>query len=123
MDRKIRPRVTGAFFIFVTLLVVCGKSPSISADEKEAFINTYVELTLAKIKYGNLDKQYQNIKKEIFLKNGTGEEFLNNFIDKISTNIEIQQEIYEEIANRLEKFDKISPDSLNRYFRNYNLAP
>ena len=123
MDRKIWPRVTGVFFIFIMLYAACGKSPSISANEKEAFINTYVELTLAQIKFRNLDKQYQDIKKEIYLKNGTDEEFLNNFIEKISANIEVQEDIFREITNRLEKFEQVSPDSLNHYFKNYNQIP
>jgi len=123
MDRKIWPRVAGAFFIFIILYAACGRSPSISADEKEAFINTYVELTLAQVKYKNFDKQYQDIKKEIYLKNGTDEEFLDNFIDKISANIEVQEKIFQEITDRLEKFEQVSPDSLNRYFKNYNQIP
>jgi len=123
MDHKIWPRVTGAFFIFIILYAACGKSPSISPDEKEAFINTYVELTLAQIRYRNFEKQYQDIKKEIYLKNGTDEEFLDNFIDKISTNIEVQEDIYREITSRLEKFEQVSPDSLNRFLKNYNQAP
>jgi len=123
MVRRIWPRLTGAFFIILILSIGCGKSPAISADEKEAFISTYVELTLAQIKFKNFDKQYQEIKKEIYLKNRTDEEFLKSFIDKISANIEVQEDIFREITGRLEKYEQVSPDSLNRYFKNFNQIP
>ena len=123
MVRRIWPRLSGAFFIILILSIGCGKSPAISADEKEAFISTYVELTLAQIKFKNFDKQYQEIKKEIYLKNRTDEEFLKSFIDKISANIEVQEDIFREITGRLEKYEQVSPDSLNRYFKNFNQIP
>jgi hypothetical protein len=117
--RSLMSRFAGTFFIIFVLLpaVNCGKAPSISKDDREAFINTYVELTLARIEYGNKFKMYQLAEKHIFEKNGTSKEFLDSTIARISGNPQLETEIYDEIATRLKKLQDLPPDSLNRYIK------
>jgi len=123
MVSKIKPRLAGAFFSLMILFNSCGNSPTVSPAEKEAFINTYVDLTLARIKHGNLKKQYNTTLASIYDQHGTNEQFLNEFLDRIESDYELQQEIFKAIAERLEEFEKIPSDSLNRYMKNLMVQP
>ncbi len=107
-----------AFFIIMLALISCKGTASISSEEKEAFIKTYVELSLARMKFGNLSKKYETAKEKIFIRNGTGEEFMNDFLDRISTKQDVQLEVFQAIADRLEQFESLPLDSLRRFWSN-----
>ncbi len=109
-----------AFFIIlcIFLSLSCSEKPKISDKEKEAFINTYVELSLAYNKYSKFPKQYHQAVDQIYAKNGTGKEFLNNFMGKISSYPDTQYEIFQIIAKRLEGYENLPADSLSRFLKN-----
>lgn len=117
---KIWSRTIGAFFpiLCICLSLSCSEKPKISGEEKEAFINTYVELSLAYTKYNKFPKQYHQAVDQIYVKNGTGKEFLNNFMEKISSYPETQYEIFQIIASRLEGYENLPADSLARILKN-----
>ena len=116
-DRRFGPRLAGAFFIALFLMLSCSEKPTISSEDKEAFISTYVDLTLAKAKYQDLQKDYETARTVIYDRNGTDEKFLNEFLEKIESKIEIQEEIFKAISEELEKYEKMPTDSLNRYLK------
>ncbi|MCP4583315.1 MAG: hypothetical protein GY839_17040 [candidate division Zixibacteria bacterium] len=123
MVSKLTPRLAGAFFIFIFLFISCDDTPTVTQDEKDAFIGTYVNLTLAKIKFKNQEKKYKTIRSSIYNQHGTSEQFLNEFRDKIESNYKLQQEVFKAISERLEDFEKIPSDSLNRYLKNLMMEP
>ena len=122
---EIWPRTIGAFVLIlcIYLFLSCGEKPEVSNDEKEAFINTYVEISLAYTKYNKFPKQYRQAIDHIFNKNGTNIEFLNNFLEKISSCPETQYEIFRIIAARLEEYENLPPDSLIQILRNMLNSP
>jgi alpha-glucuronidase len=114
-----KSRFAGIFFI-IAVLIGCACSTNnegISRDDREAFINTYVELTLTQIKYGNRLKTYQSLLENIYARNGTSKEFIDNFTTRMQGNPELQTEIYREIADRLKKLMDMPQDSLNQYIK------
>lgn len=122
MVHKLAPRVTGAFFIIIILLSGCLLSKSsISEDEKNTFINTYAGLVLIQIKYDKLNKFYDQAEQAIFEENSTTREEFEQFEQKISSNPELQKEIYTKIIEKLKEYKDTPVDSLNIYIRNLTL--
>jgi len=118
--RKIKSRLAGTFFIIVLFSLIycgCGQSP-ISNKEKDAFIKTYVELTLVQAEYGNAPKRYEAIAQNVYKNNGTSKESMNSTLVKISRNSQTEKEIFEEISKRLKTYQKAPADTLEAFFKN-----
>jgi hypothetical protein len=117
---KIRLQTIEVFSIIlcICLNLFCSEKPKISDEEKEAFINTYVGLSLAYTKYNKFPKQYHQAVDNIYAQNGTSEELLNNFMEKISSYPETQYEIFQTIASQLEIYENLPADSLARFLKN-----
>lgn len=118
-------RTIGAFLpiLCIYLCLYCSEKPEVSNEEEEAFINTYVEISLAYTKYNKFPKQYRQAVNQIFTQNGTSREFLNNFLKKLSSCPENQYEIFQIIAARLEEYENLPPDSLTRMLKNMLKSP
>jgi Tfp pilus assembly protein PilF len=117
-----KSRSAGIFFVIV-ILIVCACSTNntgISREDQEAFINTYVELTLTQIKHGNRIKTYESLLENIYARNGTSKEFIDNFTTRLQGNPELQAEIYREIADRLKDLMDMPQDSLNQYIKTFD---
>ncbi|MCD6161609.1 MAG: hypothetical protein J7K40_04250 [candidate division Zixibacteria bacterium] len=52
----------------------------------------------------------------ILNRNNTNQEFLNEFLEKVASHAEIQQEIFQAIDKELEKYENLPPDSLERFW-------
>ncbi len=108
------PRATGAFFIALLLLSACSYfGDSVSEDEKTTFINIYTDLVLVKSKYDTNSKIIEKTENEIFKRNGISKEEFINFKDKISSNPDLQNEIYQRILKQLKAYRELPKDSLN----------
>ena len=117
--RKLKPRAAGAFFIALIILFSCSSPGStISNDEKEAFINAYVELSLVQLKIKNRSGVYESAEKNILAKNNFTREEFASFGEKISANPDLQTEIYQAIKARLEIYQELPIDSLNVLIKN-----
>ena len=114
--RRMQPADRRAFFITILVFFIlsCDKTPSVSDQEKELFTKICVELAVSKIKHGNNAAAYQMAIEDIFLRNNISREFLNDFLEKISSQPEIQQEVFQAINDRLEKYESLPLDSLKR---------
>ena len=123
--RKICSRIIGTFFILMvfSLCQSCSNNPSVSQDEKESFINTYIDLTLAKVKYNQASKKHEKALSIIFTRNGTSREFINDFLEKIANHPEVQKEIFQAIVDRLEKYENMPPDSLEKIWQDIANEP
>jgi len=105
--------------IIASLFIIiqsCNKSPSISNSDKQAFITVYTQLTLAKIKFGKFPQKHKTAVEMILNRNNTNQEFLNEFLEKVASHAEIQQEIFQAIDKELEKYENLPPDSLERFW-------
>ena len=123
---KILPAIRPVFFIILItqFLYSCTNTVSVNENEKKAFINTYVELTLARVEFTLArvefkieSKKYQTRVNEIYKRNGTNREFIDNFLTKISSRPELQKEIFQSITNKLKEYEKIPSDSLKRLWQ------
>ena len=124
VHKLLKSRFAGIFFI-IAILIGCACSSNntgISQADREAFINTYVELTLTQIKYGNRTKSYESLLDNIYSRNGTSKEFIDNFTSRLQGNPELEAEIYQEIADRLKMFMDMPQDSLNQYFKTFDIG-
>jgi hypothetical protein len=119
---KLKSRFAGIFFIvIITLIGACSSSSSgVSKTDREAFINTYVDLTLIQIQFGKRLKNSQAAEDNVFARYGTSKEFMDDFVVKIAGKPELQEEIYREIADRLNKLRSMPSDSLDRYLKSLN---
>ena len=125
MVRKIWSRIIGTLFMLMvfSLCQSCSNNPSVSQDEKESFINTYIDLTLAKVKYDRKSIEHEKAINIIFTRNGTSREFLDDFLEKIAKHPEVQKEIFQTIVDRLEKYENMPPDSLEKIWQDIANEP
>jgi len=116
---RFQPANRRAFFITILILffISCETTPSVSDHEKELFTKICVELTVSKIKYSNNADAYKAAIEDIFLRNNTNRDFLDDFLKKISSQPEIQQEVFQAINSQLEKIESLPPDSLKRLWQ------
>lgn len=116
--RKFKSGLCRTFFIASLFFIIqsCDTSPSISNNEKQIFITTYTHLTLAKIKFGKSSQKHEKAVELIFNRNNTNQEFLYEFLERIASHAEIQQEIFQAIDEQLEIYENLPPDSLERFW-------
>ena len=116
---KILPAIRRGFFVILItqFLYSCTNTVSVNENEKKAFINTYVELTLARAEFKIDSKKYQTRVNEIYKRNGTNREFIDNFLAKISSRPELQKEIFQSITSKLKEYEKMPSDSLKRLWQ------
>ena len=118
--RKIKSRLAGTFLFVMFVIISCSSTTSpVTESEKEAFINTYVDLTLLQIKFSGGRKVYERTAEKVFIKYGTSVEFLEEFTQNISSNPKLQAEIYEEISLRLKAYNDLPLDSINQVIKFY----
>ena len=121
---KIWPRSGGAFLLFILLYLGCGSTPSgLSGQEKEAFINTYVDLTIARARYGVRPREYDVAVKNIYAQYNTNPEIMKEYLQKMANNPQEQHEIYNAIADKLKRMEDIPADSLQKILKPLQAKP
>jgi len=121
---KIEPRLGGAFLLFILFCLACVSTPSgLTRQEKEAFINTYVDLTIARARYGVRPKDYDVTVKHIYAEYNTSPELMKEYLQKMANNPQEQHEIYNAIADKLKGMEDIPADSLNKILKPLKAKP
>lgn len=124
MVHKLEPRLGGAFLFILLIGFGCHSTASgLSRQEKAAFINTYVELTIAQAKYDVRPREYDVAVKNIYAKNNTSPELMKEYLRKISDNPQEQHEVYNAIAEKLKGYEDIPADSLNKILKPLQARP
>jgi hypothetical protein len=105
--------LTAAIIVGCLLIVGCGKAEPIDKASRQKFIDVYVDLTLV---YWNSQKapiNYQSMAAAVYNKYDIDKSFLIKTQKKLDNNPPLQHEIYQEIVNRLKKYEDIPVDSLS----------
>jgi hypothetical protein len=119
-----KSRLIGTFFILILLPPgACNRNIPVSDKDKEAFINTVVDLVLMMDQPVPAKGKQPDGYETLFARHGTSEEFLYDFIDKISSHPEVQREIFQTISDRLKKYRDLPPDSLRRIIKSLAVEP
>lgn len=115
---------TAASFILLALIIGgCNHSKKIDSGERETFIAVYTELTLARSHFAGIPGKFASFKDKIFRKHRVDERFMTDFLGKIASDPNLELEIFQTIADRLSRSEKLPPDSLNRLISNFINEP
>lgn len=101
-------------FIAVFLLAACGDVDNITGNDRQKFIDVYIDLSLAYWKTQGTPDNYQALAAVVFQKYDIDKAFMIKIQKKFENKPKLQLGIYQEIVERLKGYEDISQDSLKQ---------
>jgi len=103
-----------AIIFVIFTIIACGSTGDISKQDRQKFIDIYVDLTLAYYHAEGDPAHFQTLAAAVYQKYDVDKAYLLKIQKKFENNPQIQLSVYKEIVDKLKGFEGTSTDSLKQ---------
>lgn len=114
ISKRIGAGILIAALAAAILSVGCSRIENKISNDRQKFIDIYVDLTVAYWQSEGKTNNYQSLAAAVFEKYDVDKTFMIKTQKKFENDIKLQLGIYQEIVDRLKNFENISQDSLQQ---------